>query len=102
VRAPGIFALRGDIARALDSGPGPPRPRDALLPSRRPLETMGSGRLRSGLLRIGRSSLCGPVGLAHGLDRAQLRRPSRTQLWPRAPSMMQRPPPEEAPPRDHG
>jgi hypothetical protein len=95
--------VRGcDALAALNYGPGLPRRRDALLPKRYPLETTGSGRLWGGLLRIGRLSLCRPVGLAHGLDRAQLRRPSRTQIWPRAPSVTRCPPPGEAPPRDHG
>jgi hypothetical protein len=37
------------------------------------LKTMGGGAIQSGLLHLGQSFLCGPVGPAHGLDRAWLR-----------------------------
>jgi hypothetical protein len=57
-----VFAARGDIARTLDLDPGPPWRCDALLPRRRPLRTMGSGPLWSGLLRLGRLPLCRPAG----------------------------------------
>ena len=73
------YARHRPIARALHPG------RDSwrcgiLLPRRFSLKTTGRGAVQSGLLRLGRSLLCGPVGPAHGLDRARLRRLSRLAL----------------------
>jgi hypothetical protein len=60
-----LFAARGDIARALNSNPGLPWRRDALLPRRRPLKTiaLGLGPQTVGALQV-RALDSGPTPLA--------------------------------------
>jgi hypothetical protein len=53
----------------------PPRRHDGLLPRRLILKTTDCGPVQGGPPRFGRSLLYRPIGPAHGLDRAQLRRP---------------------------
>jgi hypothetical protein len=70
-------------ARALGSGPRPHWRRNGL-PRTLPHKTTNGGRPSPGGPRrcLGRSRLCRPVGLAHGLDRARLRRLSRLYSGP--------------------
>ena len=70
-----VFAARGDIARALDPGRAPLATRRSP-PEEAPLKTTAGSR---GLC-LGRPPLCRPFGLAHGLDRARLRRLGRLAL----------------------
>jgi hypothetical protein len=78
------FPYRFTIARALHPGRNSWR-RGNLLPSLS-LKTTGGGAIQDGLLRLGRSLLCGPVGPAHGLDRAVAApQPSRSRTRNYAP-----------------
>ncbi|KAI0287781.1 hypothetical protein BC826DRAFT_1178231 [Russula brevipes] len=104
----GLFACSGGRKDRLCSAwRRRPRPRfspQAPLATRRPprkeapLKITSGGPLQGVPLRFGRSLVCGPFGLAHGFDRACLRRFSSPRFSPRALLATRRPPPKVAPP----